>query len=230
RPPKREPVAVPTPFLRRRWVQVTAGFLVGVLSMMLGLWVTNNLREADAQSDADARAADRLAAATAYQQAVRSAYGKVGVVDPGVPPTILAEMNAALDALAKGNAQSGVEDVFARAAADAGKARKELAGFDIASTVADQGFNAVSAAAYTGSAATLIQVLAQYRQAALIAASATAVGGPEGERLTDVAVELRDTAQAQLIQGWTTYLQALEAGGRAEGPPGGSGVPGLPGG
>ena len=60
RPPRHEPVTLPTPFLRRRWVQVAAGFLVGVLSMMLLLWVTNNIRENDAQADEGSKAADRL--------------------------------------------------------------------------------------------------------------------------------------------------------------------------
>lgn len=161
---------------------------------------------------------------------MNSAYGKVGVVDPGVPPTILVEMNAALDALAEGNPPPDAEDVFGRAAADAGKARKELAAFDVADAVADHGFNAVSAAAFTSSADTLTQVLAQYRQAAQVAASALAVGGNEGRALTEVAIDIRDTAQARLIEGWTIYLQALTAGGRADGPPTAGGVPGLPGG
>ena len=48
RPPRHEPVAPPTPFLHRRWVQLTAGFLVGAFAMIVLVWVTNSLRADDA--------------------------------------------------------------------------------------------------------------------------------------------------------------------------------------
>jgi hypothetical protein len=96
RAPRREPVPLPTPFLRRWWVQLTAGFLVGVFATIVLVWVTNNLRADDAEAAADADAAKRRTAAVAYQQAVRGAFGQVGVVEPGIAPTVFADMNAAL--------------------------------------------------------------------------------------------------------------------------------------
>lgn len=230
RAPRREPVAPPTPFLRRRWVQLTAGFLVGVLAMIVFVWVTNSLRADDAEAEATGDAAKRRAAATAYQQAVRGAYGEVGVVDPGLPPTIFADMNAALDAMARGNPPPGAEATFQQAAADAAKARKELTAFDVSATIADQGFDAVTAATFTGSAETLEQVLDRYRQAAEVAAAAAASEGSDAQRLAGIAVDLRDTAQEQLAEGWTEYLQALRAGGVPEAPTTGGIVPELPGG
>ncbi|MGZ8579700.1 MAG: hypothetical protein ACXWW9_00275 [Actinomycetota bacterium] len=230
RAPRREPVAVPTPFLRRRWVQLTAGFLVGVFAMIVFVWVTNSLRADDAEAAAGADAAKRRAAATAYQQAVRGAFSQVGVVDPGVTPTIFADMDAALDAMAKGNPPADAEATFKQAATDAAKARKELAAFDVAATIGDQGFDAIAASAFTGSAETLVQVLDRSRQAAEVAAAAAAVGGDEGQQLTEIAVDLRDTARAQLTEGWTEYLQALRAGGVPEAPTTGGIVPELPGG
>lgn len=230
RPPRREPVAVPTPFLHRRWVQLTAGFLVGVLAMVVFVWVTNSLRADDAATEAADDAAKRRVAATAYQQAVRSAFGEVGVVDPGVAPTIFVEMDTALDAMAEGKPPAGAETTFERAAADAAKARKELAAFDVTGTIADQGFDAIAAGSFTGSAETLVQVLDRYRQAADVAAAAAVAGGSDTQRLTDIAVDLRDTAREQLTQGWTEYLQALRAGGVPEAPATGGIVPELPGG
>jgi hypothetical protein len=230
RAPRREPVALPTPFLRRWWVQLTAGFLVGVFAMVVLVWVTNSLRADDAEAEADADAAKRRAAAVAYQQAVRGAFSRVGVVEAGVAPTIFADMNEALAATAKGNPPSDAEAIFRQAADDATKAGKELAAFDVAGAVGDQGFDAVAVSSFTGSARTLARVLDGYGRAAEVAASAAAVGGEQGRQLAQVAVDLRDAAQADLQEGWTEYLQALRAGGLPELPTTGGIVPELPGG
>jgi hypothetical protein len=230
RAPRREPVPPPTPFLRRWWVQLTAGFLVGVFAMIVLVWVTNSLRADDAEASADADAAKRRTAAVAYQQAVRGAFGQVGVVEPGIAPTIFADMNAALAATKKGNPPSGAEATFRAAASDAAKARKELAAVDVAGTVGDKGFDAVAVTSFTNSATTLVRALDGYARAARVAASAVAVGGEEGARLAALAVGLRESAQADLQQGWTEYLQALRAGGVPELPTSGGIVPELPGG
>lgn len=229
RAPRREPVTPPTPFLRRRWVQATAAFLVGAFAVVVLVWVTNTLRAEDAEAQAGADAASRRAAATAYQQAVQGAFGQVGVVEPGLTPTIFVEMDAALDAMVKGDTPAHAEATFDRAATDAAKARKELAGFDVAGTIADQGFDTVAATSFTSSADRLERALDLYRQAALVAASAAAVEGAEGERLADVAAGLRDSARTQLDSGWTEYLGALRSGGVAEVPTTGGTVPELPG-
>jgi hypothetical protein len=230
RAPRREPVALPTPFLRRWWVQLTAGFLVGVFAMVVLVWVTNSIRADDAEAANDADAATRLAAATAYQQAVRAAFGQLGVVDPGVTPTIFTEFDAALDALVQGEPPADADETFQQAARDAREAQRQLASFDVAGTIADQGFDVVAATSFTSSAQTLGQALDDYRRAAAVAGSVVAVGGHEGQRLAEVAVELRDAARTSLADGWTEYLQALRAGGVAEAPTTGGIVPELPGG
>ncbi len=67
RAPRREPVAVPTPFLSRRWVQAVAVFVVGVFAMTFFVWLTNGLRSNDAEAEAAAEAATKRQAAMAYQ-------------------------------------------------------------------------------------------------------------------------------------------------------------------
>lgn len=230
RAPRREPVAVPAPFLQRRWVQVVAAFLVGIFAMTLFIWITNSLRAGDAEEAAGEEAATRLAAATAYQEAVGESFGRVGAVEPGVTPVVFPEMDTALDALADGDAPPDAVATFEQAADDAQAARKDLAGFDVTGTVADQGFDALEATSFTSSARALEEALALYRQAARVAASAVAVGGDEGQELAAVAVDLRDAARARLDEGWTLYLQALRAGGVPEAPTTGGIVPELPGG
>lgn len=226
RAPRREPVAPPTPFLRRRWVQLTVVFLLGILAMVVFVWITNNLRASEAEEQSAEAAATRLAAATAYQQAVRGAFSQVGVVDPGVTPTVFTEFSAALDALAEGKPSADAQATFERAVRDARSARRDLAKFNVAGTIADQGFDVVAATAFTSSDATLLQALDGYRRAAEVAAAALAVGGEQGEALAEVAVDLRDTATADLAEGWTEYLQALRSGGVPEAPTTGGELPG----
>ena len=230
RPPRHEPVAPSTPLLRRAWFLLVAGAMLGVFAMVTLVWVTNQLRASDAEAEADSEAGQRRAAATAYQQTVRSAYSQVGVVEPGLAPTIFPDMDAALEGLAKGKPPTGAEETFTQAADDAAKAKKELASFDVTAAVADRGFDEIAVGSFTGSAETLVAVLDLYRQGARVAASAVAVGGDEQQRLADVAVDLRDTARSQLAEGWARYLQALRAGGIPEAPTGGGLVPELGGG
>src|SRR6266496_650331 len=44
RGPRHEPVPVPVPFVRRRWVQLVAMFIVGVLALSAVLWAWNGFR------------------------------------------------------------------------------------------------------------------------------------------------------------------------------------------
>ena len=229
RAPRREPVAPPTPFLRRTWVQLTAGFLLGVFAMLIGVWVTNNLRADDEQAAAGADAAARRTAANEYRSAVRGTFGQVGVVEPGLTPTIFVEMDAAIDGLAKGEAPASAEATFRQAARDAAVARTELASFDVTAAVADRGFDPVAVTAFTNSAATLTRALEGFRRAAQVGAVAVTVGGSEGRRLAEVAADLRDEARAELELGWTQYLQALRAGGIPELPAADGIVPEIPG-
>ncbi len=177
--------------------------------------------------EAAGAASSRRVAALAYQRAVRDTFSPLGVVDPGRPPTIFVEMDAALDALAKGKTPADAERTLRRAAEDAAAAKEELEAFDVTATIRDQGFDPLASASFAGSAITLGSALDLYRQAARVATSAIAVSGPERARLADVAVDLRDTASGNLIAGWTRYLQALEAGGIPEPPTVGGAVPGL---
>jgi hypothetical protein len=198
--------------------------------MVVFVWVTNGIRANDADEANAADAATRLAAATAYQQAVRDAFSQVGVVEPGVTPTVFTEFDAALDALARGEPPGDAQATFEQAVRDARSARRALATFDVAGTIADQGFDVVAATAFTSSAATLARSLDGYRQAAEVARSALASGGEQGRSLAELAVDLRDGARADLADGWTEYLQALRAGGVPEAPTSGGIVPELPGG
>ena len=237
RAPRREPVPAKTPFLHRRWVQVTAAFLAGLFAMILFVWVTNGLRQnradADAAASASAQAnaaADKLKAATAWQTAADGAIAQVGTVNQGVPPTVFAEMSAAIDTMdAKGAVPDGAEQTFADAQANAKKAIATVDDFDLPKTIRDKGFDELEAAAFTNSKERMLEGLQLYRQAAEVAALAASTTDPaQAARLTAVAVDLRDTAAQVFNAGWTEYQSALRAGGVANIPEGP--IPGLPGG
>lgn len=229
RAPRHAPVPPPTPLYRRTWVQTIASFLLGVAIMIALVWVTNSLRVGDEAESSRADASARRAAALEYQAAVRGAFGQVGVVEPGVPPTVFADMDAALDALAQGDPPGDASETFSTAVRDASQALKDLEGFDVRAAVVDRGFSPIVVASYTGSADSMRQALGLYREAARVGGSAASLGGPEAKELTEVATGLRDTARQELAAGWTEYLQALRASGLPE-TPSGDLVPELPGG
>jgi hypothetical protein len=237
RAPKRAPVQVAQPWPRRRWVQVTAAFLAGLLAMALVVWITNGLRQnradADAAASASAQAdaaAKKLQAATAWQTAAEGAFALVGTPNQGLPPTIFADLSGAIDTMSsKGTVPDGADQTFAAAQANAKKALDQLTAFDLVATIRNQGFDELQAAAFTNSKERMIEGLQLYRQAAEVAAlAATATDPAEIERLTKVAADLRDTAALVFNAGWAEYQSALRAGGVANIPEGP--IPGLPGG
>ncbi len=237
RAPRRAPVQPATPFVQRRWVQIAAGVVVGAFAMMVFVWVTNGLRQnqADAAAAASAaaqadKAATKLAAATAWQTAADGAIAQVGTLNQGVPPTVFTEMSAALDSMdAKGSVPDGAEATFGTATSNAKKAIDAIDGFDLVATIRDQGFDELATAAFTNSKERLLEGLQLYRQAGEVAALAAGSADPaEIARLTRVAVDLRDTAAQVFNAGWQEYQSALRAGGVANIPQGP--IPGLPGG
>jgi hypothetical protein len=237
RAPKRAPVQVTPPWFQRRWVQVTAAFLVGLFAMSLFVWVTNGLRQNRAEADAAASASaqadaagKKLKAATAWQTAAEGAFALVGTPNQGLPPTIFADLSATLDTMtSKGTVPAGAEQTFADAQANAKNALDELTAFDLVGTIRNQGFSELQAAAFTNSKERMIEGLQLYRQAAEVAIlAATATDPAEVERLTKVAADLRDTAALVFNAGWTEYQSALRAGGVANIPEGP--ISGLPGG
>jgi hypothetical protein len=228
RAPRRAPVEVAPPLFQRRWIQVVAAFVLGVLVMTFFVWVTNGLRANDTEQQVADAASKRLAAAQSYKTAIEATMGGVGVVNPGVPPTVLPDMGTTLQTMAKGKSPKDAAKVFEQAKKSAGDAQDAIATYEVGTKIRDQGFNSLEATAFTSSSQELIQALQLYGKAAEVGRAAAGATGAEAERLAGVAQDLYETAQAQLAQAWTDYVTALRTGGIAEQPPGP--IPGLPGG
>jgi len=213
RAPRREPVPVSPPLFQRRWIQVVAAFIVGIFAMTLFVWVTNGLRQEDADSQAADAAATKLTAARAYETAVESALGNVGTVTQGVPPTVFPDMGSALKAMTNGQTPPGAAATFDDAQKNAKKAQKTISSYDVGTKINGKGFTVLEVTAFTGSSQELVQALGLYGQAAEVGAAAADAGGDEAVRLAGVANDLYTSAQTGLNQGWSDYLTALGAGG-----------------
>lgn len=214
RAPRREPVVVKPPLFNRRWVQITAAFVVGFFVMMLLVWVTNNLRADRISNDADAAASKRRTAATAWQAEVESETGKIGTAgQQGGPPTVFESMSTALDGMKKGKPPKDAAVTLKSASDDAAAFVSALTKFDLTTTITNHGLSALQATTFTDSKDRLITSIGLYQRAADVGAQALEATGSQADALTTIAVGLRDSAQTQLQQAWTDYTEALVAGG-----------------
>ena len=214
RAPRHEPVTVKPPMFQRRWIQLTAFFVLGVIALAIFVWVTNGLRSDRATNDAQAAAATRLAAANAGQREVESAIGNVGTVSSaGQPPVIFADTNAAIDALKKGSSPAGATATFDKAVKDAKTAIDSLTKFDVAGTIRNQGFDEAQALFFTDSKDRLVNALTLYQKAAQAGKLAAQADVAQAASITALADELRSAANTEFQQAWTTYGEALVSGG-----------------
>ena len=218
--PRREPVEVKAPLLQRRWVQLTAAFVVGFFVMTLLVWVTNGLRQDRAEKDAAAAATTKRAAALAWQRQAESALGKAGTVTAGAQPVMLAPAKAVLQAMKTGTPPANAARTFKTASDDAQAAIDALTAFDLASTIADQGFSASEALTFTESKDRLINALVLYQKAAATGGLAVEATGQPAADLEALANDLMTSADTEFQQAWTTLTEALSAGGVVSGIPG----------
>ena len=122
RAPRREPVPVPDPWARRRWVQVLAAFLAGLLVFWGAIWLTNGLRDQDRTDEQGREALEQRRAGTAWQSLVETqiAQGR-GQIELGTPPVVFPEMRATLGELAErtpDDAEATLREAAAQARGD----------------------------------------------------------------------------------------------------------------
>jgi hypothetical protein len=213
RAPRREPVVVKPPLVRRRWVQVCAAAVVGALAVLFAVWITNGLRQERANDEEAAAAATRRSAAQEWQRTLEGEVGKLGTISPGTPPTILTELSGAIDGLADGKAPDGTDATIADALTLVRAATETLDGYDLTATIADQGFDVEETNYFVNSQSKVVHALKLYEQSALLAREALATEGEERVALARRAVAVRDLATSLLNEGWNDYLQVMFAVG-----------------
>jgi hypothetical protein len=230
RGPRHEPVRVPVPFFRRRWVQLVSMFIVGVLALSAVLWAWNGIRGYRDDDRAAQELASRQLALGTWKAIVESQVSAVGQLQGDVPPVVAADVSAAVDALAKGNEPSAKQADLRSSADQLGKVAKAIDDFDLAGKIANQGFDVAGSTALTSSKTELVQAFRQYEQAANLAALAMAANGSTRADLAIYAKAAEDSATELLQAGWIKYSSTLaenqlSAGGTPSGL--GSGIPGA---
>jgi len=230
RPPRREPVVVKPPFLLRKWVQLIGAGLGGAAVVLIAMWVVHGVRQDRADSLARRQAATKLAAATTWRSTVEGVIAGVGTLGQGgQPPSVLPKLATAIDALKKGSLPKGAAHDIDSAAASATKAADTLTKFDVSGTISQKGFKPEEALTFTGSKDGLAATFRLYADTAAMARSAASSSGDGRVVLATSAAKILSEASTQLSAAWTSYQQALYAGGiNLTGPLGPTGgVPGA---
>jgi hypothetical protein len=225
RAPRREPVPVPVPWVQRRWVQLTAAFVAGLLIFMGGVWLTNGLRDQDEAGRSTRQELERRRAGSAWQTLVDNEVGKLGDVSFEAPPVILQELTPALEGLAE-RTPTDVAPTLRRLATDAKRVQDAIEAFDLSGTVAGKGFTSGEVLRYLSARDELVTALTLYRQAASIGVAASRLDVGEREPVLAQARATAALAQAALTRFQTHQIEALNAAGIQPQQPG---IPGLPG-
>jgi len=217
--PRHGPVPVPKPFAQRRWVQLTALFIAGILAMMVFVWATNGLRRERANSKAATDLASRQQALSQWKAILEPQITAVGQLNGDIPPTVATDVTAALTALVSGKTTTTKAAALDSSANELARAATAIDKFDLAGTITEKGFDVAAAGALTASKVEIVEALHLYQEAAGLAA--LAVNSPKPPlktQLADHGKAISDAAATLLQSGWNKYastlkLSQLSAGG-----------------
>ena len=133
--PRHGPVPVPKPFAQRRWVQLTALFIAGILAMMVFVWATNGLRRERASNRAASDLASRQQALSQWKAILEPQITAVGQLQGDIPPTVASDVTAALTALASGKTTTTKASALTSSAKGLRTAAQAIDTFDLAGTI-----------------------------------------------------------------------------------------------
>jgi hypothetical protein len=214
RAPRRDPVPVPAPLFRRRWVQLVAVFVLGLGAFALGVWVTNGLRRDTDEKAAAASAATRATALQKWQTEVEQQLATVAQMPNGSntlqPPPVSPEVTDAVSALAKGEKPSSSPTDLKDTADKVGAAAEALDKFDLAGALRDQGFGGEIEGIFA-SRTEFVAALRGYQNAASLSVLAMTTGGKRRASVAADAKSALDSANTLLQEAWSNYVFALEA-------------------
>lgn len=209
RAPRRAPIEVKPPFLMRRRVQVAIAFVAGILVMMLGVWITNGLRQQRADDQAATEASQQRTAGQKWKTQVEGSLGTVGTLSPGAPPMLFPEIGTTITGLQDGDVPDGAAATLTEAQSDAKAAISPLTSYKLADQLRDIGMDEGQVSWFLNSQNRFVHTLELYEQAAVIAA--LAVDAPDDQRadIADSAAAIQQQAERTLQTGWSDYQNAL---------------------
>jgi hypothetical protein len=226
RAPKREAVPVPLPWVRRRWVQMLAAFLAGLLVFWGAIWLTNGIRDERNSSEQASQSLERRRAGTAWQSMIGTELGKIGGQhELGSPPIVFPQMRSTLADLANGtpeDAAASLRQIATQSKAMADAVQK----YALSESLADKGFDKGSVLRFLSARDELTTAMTLFREAALLGAAATKLDPKDRAEVIGRAQSLVVQAQAALQRFETHQIEALSAAGIH---PTNPALPGLPG-
>ncbi|HTG46728.1 MAG TPA: hypothetical protein VK646_03640 [Actinomycetota bacterium] len=224
RAPRREAVAVPTPFFRRRWVQLVGALIVGMFAVMMIVWVTNGLRKNREADQAAQAKAQQKTAMVAWQGALEPALSKVGTLNGPAPPTVEPTVSTAAGNLAKGQDAGVTAAQLLGSAKDLATAADTIDKFDLVDAIRGKGFNVNQTESLLSSKLSIVTGLRGLEQSARLSVLAIAADGATKAQLASSAKALSDSSVALIQDGYNSYLNALSGvdlvgGGNSPGSP-----------
>lgn len=212
RAPRRGPVPVPVPFVRRRGVQVVAAFLVGALVFWGGVWLTNGLRAQDtSERDREQELLQRRTGA-AWENLVATEVRAIGQIQEGNPPVILPQVRAVITALAEKTPKDAVS-TLQTAADDAQEAIDGIGGYQLSSSLSDKGFDKGAVLRFLSARDELVNSIQLYREAALTGVLAADLQSKDRRAAVARAESLLSLADAAALRFQTHQTEALAAAG-----------------
>jgi hypothetical protein len=216
--PRHGPVPVPKPFAQRRWVQLTALLIAGILAMMVFVWATNGLRRERANTKAATDLASRQQALSQWKAILEPQITAVGQLHGDIPPTVASDVTAALTDLVSKKTTTTKAGALDSSATELARAATAIDKFDLAGTITEKGFDVAAAGDLTASKVEIVEALHLYTEAAGLAALAVNSPKPLKTQLADHGKAISDAAATLLQSGWNKYastlkLSQLSAGG-----------------
>ena len=227
RAPRRAPVAVKKPLAQRGWVRAFAAFLAGVLVLAVTWWAYEGIDKQRNASAAASAQAQKLSAVEAWKGNLEPTLQTVGTISGGASPQIATDVGTALTALAQGK-DAGVKPAQLVSEADnLDKAAKTLAGFKLADTIANHGFDEMETDLITTIQPEIVAGLRSLAVAARM--TALAIQDPsKADTLIPAAQKASSTGQDLLSRAWASYTNITQLAGippQLQQPLGGGGLP-----
>jgi hypothetical protein len=218
RAPRRAPVPVKPPFAQRRGVQAAAAFIAGLLVFWGGVWLTNGLRAQRVGEEERTEALQRRQVGSAWNDLVTREVGKIGVVQEGRPPQVLPDLRGTITGLAGKRPPKGAEGDLQAAAADAKEVGDAIEGYAMSASIRNKGFDAAGVLRFLSAQDELVSAIELYRQAALLAATATDLEGGPRDRVLDRAISLLNEADEAVADFYVEHTEAMNAAGIVQQP------------
>jgi len=211
RAPRREPVPVKPPFVRRGWVRALVAFLAGLAMMSVAWWAWENLDQQGNNEDAAARQALQREALSAWGKGnLEPALASVGQLQGGGAPQIATSVGAALDALQKGDDPGVAAGELTALADKLDTAARRLDRFKLSDTIGGR-FDIAQVDLIT----TVQSETASGLRSLAVSARLTArsLEDPQDDELAAAATEAYDAGQELIRHGWNSYTNiAAQAG------------------